>query len=103
MPPQIIVMGVCGCGKTSVGGLLANALGCAMVEGDDLHPPTNIALMSAGIALTDEDRRDWLVAIGHESPRPNGKARRLSCPARPSSAGIATCCANSARAWRSST
>ncbi|MBL8349149.1 MAG: gluconokinase [Burkholderiaceae bacterium] len=56
-------MGVSGCGKTSVGRRIAQALGLAFVEGDELHPPRNVALMAAGTPLTDADRADWLAAI----------------------------------------
>lgn len=60
----IVVMGVSGCGKSSVGQRLSEALQCRFIEGDSLHPPANIAKMSAGIALTDEDRWPWLDRIG---------------------------------------
>jgi gluconokinase len=63
--PPIVVMGVSGCGKSTVGRALAQALGRAYVEGDDLHPPRNVALMAAGTALTDSDRQGWLASIGH--------------------------------------
>lgn len=63
LPRLLVVMGVCGCGKSSVGSALAEALGWPFLEGDELHPPGNIARMAAGIPLTDEDRRDWLDAI----------------------------------------
>lgn len=56
----VVVMGVSGCGKSTVGRALAQALGLPFVEGDDLHPPRNVALMAAGTPLTDDDRRDWL-------------------------------------------
>ncbi|CAO3438145.1 gluconokinase [Azospirillum endophyticum] len=59
-PPIVVVMGVAGCGKSSVGQTLALALGLGFVEGDAHHPPTNIAKMSSGIPLTDEDREGWL-------------------------------------------
>ncbi|WP_246715257.1 gluconokinase [Aestuariivirga litoralis] len=60
-------MGVTSCGKTTVGEGLAQKLGIkAFVEGDRLHPEANIAKMSAGIALTDEDRWPWLKRIGAE-------------------------------------
>ena len=62
-PPCLVVMGVSGCGKTSVGRRLAQQLGLAFVEGDELHPPRNVALMAAGTPLTDADRVDWLAAI----------------------------------------
>ena len=59
----VIVMGVAGSGKTTIGTLLAKALGCPFLEGDSLHPPTNIEKMSHGIPLTDADRAPWLAAI----------------------------------------
>lgn len=61
--PRIIVMGVSGCGKSSLGRPLAAALGVEFVEGDALHPARNIERMAAGIALTDDDRADWLAAL----------------------------------------
>lgn len=63
-PPRIVIMGVSGCGKSTVGVQLAQRLGVSFLEGDALHPPRNIELMRSGIALTDEDRREWLDAIG---------------------------------------
>lgn len=59
----IIVMGVSGCGKTSVGQALAAHLGAPFVEGDALHPEANVAKMSAGIPLGDDDRWPWLATI----------------------------------------
>jgi len=56
----VVVMGVSGSGKTTIGELLARRLGCEFIEGDDFHPPGNIAKMAAGTPLTDEDRRPWL-------------------------------------------
>lgn len=56
-------MGVSGCGKSTIGRALADGLGCEFVEGDDLHPATNVARMAAGIALTDEDREGWLAEL----------------------------------------
>ncbi|MCX8996170.1 gluconokinase [Rhizobiaceae bacterium BDR2-2] len=64
MPKVVVVMGVSGCGKSSVAALIAGALGYALVEGDALHPPENIARMSAGLPLRDEDRMPWLDSIG---------------------------------------
>lgn len=60
----VIVMGVSGCGKTSVGERLALALHCRFIEGDSLHPAANIEKMSGGIPLTDADRWPWLDIIG---------------------------------------
>jgi gluconokinase len=56
-------MGVSGTGKTTIAVRLAECLGWTFVEGDDLHPPANIAKMSAGIPLDDDDRRPWLEAL----------------------------------------
>lgn len=64
VPRTIIVMGVSGCGKSSVGALLAERLGLAFAEGDSLHPAENVAKMAQGIPLTDEDRWPWLETIG---------------------------------------
>ncbi|MCC0094208.1 gluconokinase [Streptomyces flavotricini] len=70
----MVVMGVAGTGKTTVGRLLADALGLPYVEGDAFHPAANVAKMSAGIPLDDADRRPWLDAIGAWiSARPAGQ------------------------------
>src|SRR6185295_9211332 len=58
--PVLVIMGVSGSGKSTVAGLLAGQLGWDLAEGDDLHPPNNVAKMSAGIPLTDDDRWPWL-------------------------------------------
>ncbi|MEU9184560.1 gluconokinase [Streptomyces sp. NPDC048484] len=63
-PHVVVVMGVAGTGKTTIGPLLANRLGVPYAEGDDFHPEANIAKMTAGTPLTDEDRWPWLEAIG---------------------------------------
>lgn len=63
-PPVIVVMGVAGTGKTTVGALLAGRLGWRYAEADDFHPAVNVAKMAAGEPLTDEDRGPWLAAIG---------------------------------------
>ncbi|MBV1705548.1 MAG: gluconokinase, partial [Hyphomicrobiales bacterium] len=60
----VVVMGVSGAGKTTVGRRLAQALGVDFVEGDDLHSPEARAKMAAGHPLTDDDRRPWLDRIG---------------------------------------
>jgi len=64
--PLVVVMGVAGCGKSTVGRLLARELKAEFLEGDDLHPPRNVERMAAGIALTDNDRRDWLLALAEQ-------------------------------------
>jgi gluconokinase len=60
----IVVMGVSGSGKSTVGAALAQRLRVPYGDADDFHPPANIAKMTAGQALDDEDRRPWLEAIG---------------------------------------
>lgn len=56
----VVVMGVAGCGKSTVGSLLAARLGLRFVDADDLHPPGNVTKMAAGTPLTDGDRLPWL-------------------------------------------
>lgn len=62
----IIVMGVSGCGKTTLASALANRLSARWLDADDFHPASNIAKMRAGTPLTDEDRRPWLAALNAE-------------------------------------
>ena len=62
-PQIIILMGVSGSGKTTVGKLLAKNLGWSFYEGDDFHPRANIAKMIRGVPLSDEDRQPWLAAL----------------------------------------
>jgi gluconokinase len=59
----VVVMGVTGAGKSTIGALLSEQLGRSLIEGDSLHPPSNIAKMSQGIPLNDDDRLPWLKAI----------------------------------------
>ena len=77
--PHVVVMGVSGCGKTTVGRLLARHLEVPFIEGDELHPPRNVELMAAGIALNDEDRAGWLDAVAAElARRPEGAVASCS-------------------------
>src|ERR1700690_3903289 len=62
----LLLMGVTGSGKTTVGKLLAQRLGWPFLDADDFHPPQNIEKMQHGVPLTDEDREPWLVAIHAE-------------------------------------
>src|SRR4051812_1193769 len=64
MPPPLVVMGVSGSGKSTVGAALAQRLRVPFEDADDLHPPANIAKMSAGHALDDHDRYPWLEKVG---------------------------------------
>ena len=59
----VVVFGVVGSGKSTIGKKLANAMNCAFLEGDALHPPANIDKMSGGTPLSDVDREPWLVDI----------------------------------------
>ncbi|MDO5035134.1 MAG: gluconokinase [Actinomycetaceae bacterium] len=61
---RIVIMGVSSCGKSTVGELLSQRVGLPYRDGDDMHPPENIAKMSAGHALDDADRAPWLHSIG---------------------------------------
>jgi gluconokinase len=69
---KIVVMGVTGCGKTTVGIALAESLGIEFIDSDDLHPESNKKKMSSGTPLTDSDREPWLQEVSktlqkHES------------------------------------
>lgn len=64
MSVRIVVMGPSGSGKSTVGAALAERLGARFVDGDDLHPLTNVDKMAAGIPLDDEDRMPWLGVVG---------------------------------------
>ena len=79
----VVLMGVCGCGKTTVGRALAQELGWTFVEGDDLHPQANVAKMASGSALTDDDRWPWYDRIVLELSRLAGQGRHvvLACSA----------------------
>ena len=63
MSVHVVVMGVAGCGKSTVAEAIRDRMGYVMAEGDDFHPQANIDKMSAGIPLTDEDRWPWLRVI----------------------------------------
>lgn len=65
-PLAVVVMGVSGCGKSSVGERVAAQNGMEFVEGDQLHPAGNVEKMAQGIPLTDDDRLPWLDRIGEE-------------------------------------
>jgi carbohydrate kinase (thermoresistant glucokinase family) len=79
----VVVMGVSGSGKTTIGAALARRLGWPFQEGDELHPPENVAKMRAGIALGDEDRVPWLRAVAAriDEWRERGQAGVITCSA----------------------
>lgn len=80
-PHVVVVMGVAGTGKTTIGPLLAARLGVPYAEGDDFHPEANVAKMSAGTPLDDDDRWPWLDAIGAWAHERAGRGGVVSCSA----------------------
>lgn len=74
----VVVMGVASCGKTTIGEALAEKFGAPFIEGDRLHGKANVAKMSAGIPLTDEDRWPWLARVGEALQGPGGKIASCS-------------------------
>jgi gluconokinase len=83
VPAPLVLMGVSGSGKTTVGEALAKRLARPFVEADDLHPQSNRDKMAAGIPLTDEDRWPWLDAMGErlEQVRRDGHGVIATCSA----------------------
>jgi carbohydrate kinase (thermoresistant glucokinase family) len=82
-PVVLVLMGVSGCGKTTVAELLADRLGWPFQEGDALHPPANVEKMAAGHPLTDEDRWPWLdlVAAWIGQQLDSGRSGIVTCSA----------------------
>lgn len=76
---SLVVMGVSGCGKSSVAAAVAEGLGLPLVEGDEFHSEANRALMREGIPLTDDHRAEWLDRLGRELTRRQGAV--LTCSA----------------------
>ena len=68
-PTVIVIMGVSGSGKTTIGSALAHQLGWKFADADDFHSPANVAKMHNGVALTDEDREPWLRTLNAEIRR----------------------------------
>lgn len=81
--PVLVIMGVSGTGKSTVGAMLAGRLGWPFQEGDDLHPAENVAKMAAGHALNDDDRAPWLalVAAWIDARRTSGEPGIVTCSA----------------------
>ena len=80
MSDSLVIMGVAGCGKSSLGAAVATATGLLLVEGDDFHSPTSRTKMSQGIALNDADRDGWLTTLG-EQLRGHPEGLVLTCSA----------------------
>ncbi len=80
-PPLVVVMGVSGSGKTTVGEALAARLGLDYSDADAFHPPANIAKMAAGHPLDDDDRAPWLAAIGAWLAEHDDRGGVVSCSA----------------------
>ena len=81
MASPIVVMGVSGSGKSTVGAALAQRLRVPFADADDFHPPANIAKMTAGQPLDDDDRYPWLEAIGEWLAKHCGNGGVMSCSA----------------------
>ena len=73
----IVVMGVAGAGKTTIGRALATALRCAFVDGDDFHDPANVERMRRGVPLTDAEREPWLAALRAQIGATIGRGERV--------------------------
>jgi carbohydrate kinase (thermoresistant glucokinase family) len=80
-PPLIVVMGVSGSGKTTIGALLAERLGTPFIDADDLHPASNVAKMAAGHALDDDDRWPWLALVGEALAAASATGLVVACSA----------------------
>lgn len=80
---HVVVMGVSGCGKSTVAAALGKALGWEIGEADDFHPQSNIEKMSAGLALNDDDRRPWLedLAAWMAAQSEAGRSTVVACSA----------------------
>ena len=81
MKSPIVVMGVSGSGKSTVGAALGQRLRVPFADADDFHPKANVAKMSAGHALNDDDRYPWLDAIGDWLAEPCAGGGGMSCAA----------------------
>ncbi len=91
MQASLVIMGVAGCGKSSLGAAIAQAEGLPLVEGDDFHSAANRAKMAQGVALTDADRADWLATLAEQlRAHPHGVVLTCSALRRAYRAGLRT-------------
>ena len=79
--PVFFIMGVSGCGKSTIGKLLAEALSVPFFDGDDFHPPQNVKKMAAGEPLDDDDRKDWLLTLNELAVKHSNSGAVIVCSA----------------------
>lgn len=79
--PLVVVMGVSGSGKSTVGALLAESLGVPFIDADDLHPRSNVDKMAAGMPLNDDDRWPWLELVGRSLAERASSGAVVACSA----------------------
>jgi len=78
---SLVVMGVSGCGKSTIAAAVAERAGATYIDADDLHPASNVEKMSRGIPLTDEDRMPWLAVVGDVIKSHQGERVVVACSA----------------------
>lgn len=78
---HVVVMGVSGSGKSTIGELLAQKLGATFIDGDLLHPEANVAKMATGTPLNDADRKPWLETIGQKLAQAGDESLVIACSA----------------------
>ena len=79
--PVFFIMGVSGCGKSTIATRLAKELGIPFFDGDDFHPACNVSKMAAGEPLTDDDRKDWLITLNKLAAKHSDKGAVIVCSA----------------------
>lgn len=79
--PRVVVMGVSGAGKSTIGALVADAMNIPFMDGSSLHPIANVRKLAAGTPLTDEDRLPWLEIVGGELAKASTRGVIIACSA----------------------